>query len=92
MITEGYTPRHRAMLKAVADGRGQLLCGQRPHLRVDGLWCDFTATGDLVDNGLVRPAWQAPAGVAAPAVLTNSGSVVLQDLFSRRPVTAGGVR
>jgi len=56
MITSACTPRHRAILKAVADGRGQLLCGRRPNLSVDGLWCDFAATGDLVDNGLVRPA------------------------------------
>ncbi|HEX6343257.1 MAG TPA: hypothetical protein VFZ92_19505 [Umezawaea sp.] len=80
MITSRYTPRHRAMLKAIADGRGQLLCGRRPNLSVDGLWCDFTATGDLVDNDLVRPAWQAPPGVAAPAVLTGSGTLVLQAM------------
>lgn len=83
MITSEYTPRHRAMLKAIADGRGQLLSGRRPNLSVDGLWCDFTATGDLIDNGLVRPAWQAPLGVSTPAQLTTSGAVVLQVLSSR---------
>jgi len=89
MTTEEYTPRHRAMMRAVADGRGSLLCGQRPHLSVDGLWCDFTASGVLVDNGLVRPAWHAPAGVAVPAVLTDSGSFVLRELVSCSPATGG---
>jgi hypothetical protein len=61
------------MVKVIADGRGHLRCARRPNLSVAGLWCDFTATGDLVDNDRVRPAWPAPTGVAAPAVLTGSG-------------------
>lgn len=71
MGTKDFTARHRAMLRAIADGRGQI--NRHANLAVDGRWCDFSASNDLVDNGLVRPAWPAPAGASAPAVLTSSG-------------------
>jgi hypothetical protein len=67
------------MLKAVADGRGELVV---TNLRVDGRWCDFTATNDLMANGLIRPAWPAPPGAAAPAVLTSAGVETLSTLAS----------
>jgi hypothetical protein len=35
---------------------------------------------DLVANGLVAPAWLAPAGVTAPAVLTPNGVATLANL------------
>ncbi|MEV8438694.1 hypothetical protein AB0425_15070 [Actinosynnema sp. NPDC051121] len=70
-----YTSRHKAMLKAVAQGRGQLVGGRRPNLTVDGLWCDFTATNDLVLGGLVRSAGSA-------AVLTTTGAAVLDLLMT----------
>jgi hypothetical protein len=73
MGTNEFTARHRSMLRAVADGRGRIVVDRHANLAVDGLWCDFSATNDLVDNGLVRPAWPAPAGETAPAVLTRSG-------------------
>jgi hypothetical protein len=78
MTTKHFTARHRSMLQAIADGRGHIASGT--NLTVDGRWCDFTATNDLVGNGLIRPAWPAPAGTTAPAVLTNAGIEVLAVL------------
>lgn len=74
MITTHFTARHRAMLRAIADGRGQLV-GRS--VTVDGRWCDFTATNDLVAGGLIRPAAPVPPGKATPAVLTSAGLAVL---------------
>ncbi|MGW4213566.1 hypothetical protein ACWEIJ_36675 [Lentzea sp. NPDC004789] len=79
MTTNGYTARHRAMLQAIADGRGELVCGRTPSLSVDGLWCDFTATVELFTGGLFRPAREAAFGTPAPAVLTASGAQVLRS-------------
>jgi hypothetical protein len=73
MGIKNFTARHRSMLRAIADGRGQLVVNRRANLTVDGLWCDFSATNDLMDHGLIRPAFPAPVGSTAPAVLTNSG-------------------
>jgi hypothetical protein len=77
MSTMNLTARHRSMLRAIADGRGQLVANNHATLTVDGLWCDFTATNDLVSGGFVQPAWPAPDGTTAPAVLTRSGVEVL---------------
>lgn len=82
MTTTNFTARHRAMLRAIADGRGQIVVARATNLSVDGLWCDFSATNDLVGNGLVQPAWAAPAGAVAPAVLTTSGIRTLAVLSS----------
>lgn len=73
MGTKDFTARHRSMLRAIADGRGQIVVNRHANLAVDGLWCDFSATNDLMTAGLVGPAWPAPAGSTAPAVLTSSG-------------------
>jgi hypothetical protein len=80
MSTQNLTARHRSMLRAIANGRGQLVVNRRASLTVDGLWCDFTATNDLMEGGLVGPAWPAPAGTTAPAVLTPSGVETLAVL------------
>jgi hypothetical protein len=80
MNTKQFTSRHRAMLRAIADGRGQLVVRRVPNLAVDGRWCDFTATNDLIDNGLVRPAWPAPVGTRTLAVLTDAGVEALAVL------------
>ncbi|MDX8141443.1 hypothetical protein OG205_09790 [Lentzea sp. NBC_00516] len=82
MTTKGYTARHRAMLQAIADGRGELACGRAPSLSVDGLWCDFTATIELFTGGLFRPVREAAAGALAPAVLTTFGAQVLRSLLA----------
>ena len=73
MTTNNFTARHRAMLKAIADGRGQIVVDRTINLSVDGLWCDFAATNDIVGHGLVRPAWDAPMGSITPAALTPTG-------------------
>jgi hypothetical protein len=83
MATTTFTARHRSMLRAIADGRGRLLSGRYPTLSVDGRWCDFVATNELVGNDLVRPAWQAAAGSIAPAVLTQRGESTLAVLSRR---------
>ena len=77
MGTKNFTARHRSMLRAIAAGRGQVVVNRRASLTVDGLWCDFAATNDLFDNGLVQPAWPASSGSTAPAVLTRTGAEVL---------------
>lgn len=79
MTINGYTSRHRAMLQAIADGRGELVWGRIPSLTVDGLWCDFTATSELFAGGLFRPAREAVSGASAPAVLTTTGLRVLSS-------------
>ena len=75
-------PRERArwVLRAIADGRGQIVVNRHANLAVDGLWCDFAAACDLVDNGLIRPAWPAPSGTTAPAELTTIGIETLATL------------
>ncbi|MGH3931399.1 MAG: hypothetical protein ACRDTF_15680, partial [Pseudonocardiaceae bacterium] len=42
---EPITGRVRAMLRAVSDGRGELVCSCEPDLLIDGLGCcdQFTA-------------------------------------------------
>lgn len=80
MTTTNFTARHRAMLRAIADGRGQIVVARATNLSVDGLWCDFSATNDLVGNGLVQPASTAPAGSIAPAMLTATGVHTLAAL------------
>jgi hypothetical protein len=77
MFATGYTARHRSLLKAVSEGRGELVGGS---LAVDGRWCDNFATIELVRGDLVRPASPAPYGTRTPAVLTSSGSALLQAL------------
>lgn len=80
MNTTRFTARHRSMLRAIADGRGQLVVRTHANLTVDGLWCDFTATNDLLAGGLIQPAWPAAPGATAPAVLTRSGVETLAFL------------
>ncbi|TDV42539.1 hypothetical protein [Actinophytocola oryzae] len=82
MGIKDFTARHRSILRAIADGRGQIVVNRRANLAVDGLWCDFSATNDLVGNGLVGPAWSAPAGATAPAVLTTGGAETLALLIT----------
>lgn len=80
MAINNFTARHRAMLRAIADGRGQIVVARATNLSVDGLWCDFSATNDLVGNGLVQPVSGVPAGSIAPAVLTANGVRTLAAL------------
>lgn len=67
------TGRELAMLRAVAAGRGELLCGSEPDLAIDGYWCDFLAAHHLAHLGLVCPAALARAGERVPARITPAG-------------------
>lgn len=66
MIAKQLTARHRSLLRAVAEGRGHLGAGS-PTLSVDGRWCDFMASRELITHQLVGPAWPAAPGTTAPA-------------------------
>jgi hypothetical protein len=83
-----YTARHRSLLRAVAQGRAQLTCSQHPDLCVDGLWCDHTATSELVRDGLVRPAQLGGVGSLVPAMLTPLGGNILAELGATMAVAA----
>jgi hypothetical protein len=69
--------REHALLRAVADGRGELLCGCEPDLAIDGYWCDFIAARRLVHTGLIRPSRPQPVGNRAPAEITETGRAAL---------------
>jgi hypothetical protein len=72
----GLTGRDRALLRAVAAGRGEFRGGCVPVLLIDGLACaDFSAAHRLLDAGLLgTPDVTVPL---APAVLTDAGRVAL---------------
>jgi hypothetical protein len=65
------------MLRAVADGRGELVLGSEPDLAIDGYWCDFLSAHHLVHAGLVRPAVLAGVGARVPAEITPAGRLAL---------------
>ena len=68
--------RDRAVLRAVAAGRGQLGSGCEPVLLVDGLVCaDFSTGARLVSAGLVEPPDRDR--VLTPARLTEAGNAAL---------------
>ena len=68
--------RDRAVLRAVAAGRGQLGSGCEPVLLVDGLVCaDFSTGARLVSAGLVEPPDHDR--VLTPARLTEAGTAAL---------------
>jgi hypothetical protein len=69
--------RELAMLRAVAAGRGELLCGSEPDLAIDGYWCDFLSAHHLAHAGLVRPAALGRPGERVPAEITPTGRLAL---------------
>jgi len=69
--------RDRAVLRAVAVGRAELVCGCEPHLLVDGLhMCDQDT---YVLAGLIAPAIPGRVGMRVLAVLTDAGRRALAD-------------
>lgn len=67
-----------SMLRAVAAGRGELVCGCEPDLLVDGLpCCDQFTAHRLTSAGLIRPAVQATVGQRVRAELTTAGQAAL---------------
>ena len=75
----GLSGRERAMLRAVADGRGEVTCSCAPDLFIDGLGCcDQLSAHRLARAGLVRAATAGPIGQRVPAELTAAGRAALQ--------------
>ena len=74
MITLGahsLSRRERAILRAVADGRGELTAGAVPELYLDGRYCsDQEAVYRLTTSRYIAPARRAPAGERVRAVVT----------------------
>ncbi|TCP56478.1 hypothetical protein EV191_101421 [Tamaricihabitans halophyticus] len=68
------TGREIALLRAVAAGRGEIVCGCVPDLLIDGCWCGDQHTAHrLAARGLIRPDMPASAHTRVPAILTESG-------------------
>ncbi len=77
-IAKELSGRAKAMLRAVAAGRGQLSGGQEPDLYVDGLsCCDQTATHDLVHAGLLRARRACGLDERSDAELTDAGRAAI---------------
>jgi len=72
------TRRDRAILKAVADGRAELVYGAEPDLLLDGrCCCDQVAAHRLAHAGLIAPLVVVDVGQRVPARLTPAGSAQL---------------
>ncbi|MGH3937421.1 MAG: hypothetical protein ACRDTG_02115 [Pseudonocardiaceae bacterium] len=75
---EPLTRRGLAMLRAVSDGRAELVCSCEPDLLIDGLGCcdQFTAHR-LAGAGLIRPVVRGAIGERVRAELTVAGRAAL---------------
>lgn len=73
---EALTHRHRAMLRAVDAGRGEVLCGCTPDLLIDGRFCDHVATHELFRAGLII-ADSGTLGHRVAARVTDEGRLIL---------------
>ncbi len=72
--TEALTGRSLAMLRAVRNGRAELVCGCEPDLLIDGLGCcDQLGAHRLAGAGLIRPVVRGAVGERVPAELTTAG-------------------
>jgi hypothetical protein len=70
--------RDRAILRAVAHGRAELVWGSEPDLYLDGRFCcDQSAAHRLVRAGLIAPAVDGAVGERLPAVITTAGRLEL---------------
>ncbi|TCP50798.1 hypothetical protein EV191_10759 [Tamaricihabitans halophyticus] len=70
--------RDRALLRAVAEGRAELVGGCEPDLTIDGYWCgDQSAAHRLAQLGLIAPASPIAVGGKVAAVLTTVGNRAL---------------
>ncbi len=82
------TGRDRALLRAVAAGRAELVCGREPHLLIDGRHVCDQDSAVLTHAGLITPAVAGRVGVRVPAALTGAGRDALAGEH-RRPVGHG---
>jgi hypothetical protein len=70
--------RDRAILRAVAHGRAELVWGSEPDLYLDDRFCcDQSAVHRLVRAGLIAPAVEGGIGQRLPAVITTAGRLEL---------------
>lgn len=71
--------RSVAMLRAVSDGRGELVCSCEPDLLVDGCpVCDQFTAHRLAEAGLIRPVVLGAVGQRVRAELTVAGTRALR--------------
>lgn len=78
--TAALTHRDRAILRAVASGRGELLAGSEPDLLLDGrCCCDQVAVHRLAHAGLIVPERGVAPGQRVAARLTPAGAARLAD-------------
>ena len=83
---EQLNRRALAMLRAVSDGRGELVCSCEPDLLIDGLGCcDQYTAHQLAGAGLIRPVIRGAIGQRVRAELTGAGRAVL----NHSPVIGG---
>jgi hypothetical protein len=76
--SRGLTHRDRAILRAVAGGRAQLLVSSEPDLFLDGRCCsDQMAARRLAHAGLIAPTGPGRTGQRVPAALTRAGQELL---------------
>ena len=80
-VTSGapvLSSRDRAILRAVAAGRAEIVYGSEPDLLLDGrCCCDQVAAHRLARAGLIGPVGIAHIGQRVPAGLTAAGSAEL---------------
>ena len=70
--------RALAMLRAVSDGRAELVCSCEPDLLIDGLGCcDQYTAHRLAGAGLIQPVVHGAIGQRVRAELTGAGRAVL---------------
>jgi hypothetical protein len=70
--------RHRAYLRAVAEGRAEMTRSRVPDLYIDGLaCCDQHTAHDLAENRLIAPAQPGERGARVVAALTDAGTAAL---------------
>lgn len=78
IVARELSGRAKAMLRAVAAGRGQLSGGREPDLYVDGLpCCDQMVTHDLVHAGLLRARRAVRLDERTDAELTDEGRAAI---------------
>ena len=76
--TSTLTSRDRAILKAVAAGRAEIVYGAEPDLFLDGrCCCDQAAVHRLAHAGFIAPLGLADIGQRVPATLTPAGTAQL---------------
>lgn len=82
-MTTELNHRERATLRAVAGGHAEISCSCEPDLFIDGLsCCDQSTVHRLARLGLIAPAIPGKRGTRVLAVLTESGSLALGEVFA----------